>query len=267
MIKKWLFEQERDSAPQFRIIDLSEQSNQPDTEVRKFLTLQLIIHLISPNQLKKLFQGRPINEIVEYITANVFPRNDDKFNVRQSTWGEVVTASIVERLRSFKLPIKKLRYKEAQSKAMRGKADCIAASIKDGKLLVCFAEAKTKIQYHSGNDRDIAKDAYDALAENINLRPEIIDYIARRLEHDDEYALADLFNKAILEPTSYDRHFQIFLIFEKKVWNEEIIDFLKSQTLALPNLIVNVVLIDSLKELIDLSYNLTEQIAEQALNG
>ena len=95
--------------------------------------------------------------------------------------------------------------------------------------------------------------------------PEIVDYISRRLEDRDEYNLVSLFDKAIRDPRSYSKDFHIFLIFEKNRWREKILEILDTVEVELPNLTVNVVLINSLKDLIKETYSLVPEVAEEVV--
>jgi len=93
--------------------------------------------------------------------------------------------------------------------------------------------------------------------------PEIVNYISRRLEDRDEYNLVCLFDKAIRDPKSYTKDFHIFLIFEKGKWKEDILKNLNDIEIELPNLTLDVVLINSLEDLIEETYSLVPEVAEE----
>lgn len=154
-----------------------------------------------------------------------------------------------------------MRYKELRNRAMGGKADVIACKILANKPVIIFAEVKSKITY----DKEIAKKAYEGLASNNVEVPEIVDYISKRLEDRGKYRLVAIFDKAIRDPRSYSKDFHIFLIFERDKWREEILDFLDGIEIKSPNLTLNVVKINSLKDLIKETYLLVPKVAEEVV--
>ena len=74
-----------------------------------------------------------------------------------------------------------------------------------------------------------------------------------------------LFDKAIRDPKSYSKDFHIFLIFEKDKWKEDILKNLDNIQVELPNLTLNVVLINSLKDLIKETYSLVPEVTEEVV--
>jgi len=269
MIDKWLKEEKRirTTYSKFAVIDLTENDDLCEEELKElktFLANQILIHLENPVRLKTIFEKAPLDKLKKYVSDNILPDKNDPFHPRQSFWGEIVTAEILEKIRKAILPIYKLRYKELKNKAMRGKADVIACKILANKPVIIFAEVKSKITYA----KKIAKEAYNGLVQNNVEVPEIIDYISKRLEDRDEYDLVSLFDKAIKDPSSYSKDFHIFLVFEKDKWNEKILEFLNFTEIKLPNLTLNVVLINSLQDLINETYELIPEVAEEVVyNG
>lgn len=92
-----------------------------------------------------------------------------------------------------------------------------------------------------------------------------MDYISKRLEDRGKYRLVAIFDKAIRDPRSYSKDFHIFLIFERDKWREEILDFLDGIEVKSPNLTLNVVKINSLKDLIKETYSLVPRVAEEVV--
>lgn len=264
MIDKWLKEEKRvkTTYSKFAVIDLTENDIRKELkELKKFLANQILIHLDYPERLRRIYKDEPKDNLRKYVSGLILPNKDMPFNPEQGFWGEVVTAEILQKTRRAILPCYRLRYKELRNMAMRGKADVIACKIISNRPTIIFAEVKSKIKY----DKKIAKEAYEGLASNNVDVPEIVDYISKRLQDQDEYDLLCFFDKAIIDPRSYSKDFHIFLIFEKYKWKEEILEILDSAEIELPNLTLNVVLINSLKDLIKETYLLVPEVAEEVV--
>ena len=262
MINKWLKEEKRVNTnySKFSVIDLTENDIQEELKrIKKFLANRILIHLDYPERLKRIYKNKPKDKLKNHIQNFTLPKKDAYFNPEQSFLSEIITADILEKIRKAILPVYKLRYKEARDKAMRGKVDVLACRILEGKPVIIFAEVKSKIIY----DKEIAKKAYEGLVSNDVEFPEIVDYISKRLEDRDEYNLANLFDKAIRDPESYSKDFHIFLIFEKDKWKENILEILNTSEIKLPNLTLNVVLINNLKDLTKETYSLVSEVAEE----
>ena len=265
MIDIWLKEEKRlkTNYSEFAVIDLTENDlcEEELKELKTFLAKQILIHLEYPKRLKRIFKEEPVDKLRNHVLNLTLPDKDNPFNPEQSFFGEIVTAEILQKIRRAILPCYKLRYKELRNRAMGGKADVIACKILANKPVIIFAEVKSKITY----DKEIAKKAYEGLASNNVEVPEIVDYISKRLEDRGKYRLVAIFDKAIRDPRSYSKDFHIFLIFERDKWREEILEFLDGIEIKLPNLTLNVVKINSLKDLIKETYLLVPKVAEEVV--
>jgi len=262
MINKWLKEEKRVNThySKFSVIDLTENDMQEEVKkLKKFLANRILIHLDYPERLRRIYKDEPKDKLRKHILDLILPKKGVHFNPEQSFLSEIITADILEKIRKAILPIHKLRYKELRDRAMRGKADVLACRISADKPVIIFAEVKSKITYK----KEIAEEAYRELVLNNVEVPEIVNYISRRLEDRDEYNLVCLFDKAIRDPKSYSKDFHIFLIFEKDKWKEDILKNLDNFQVELPNLTLNVVLINSLKDLINETYSLVPEVAEE----
>jgi hypothetical protein len=262
MINKWLKEVKRVNThySKFSVINLTENDMKEELkELKKFLANRILIHLDYPERLRRIYRDKPNDKLRKHVSDLILPNKNVSFNPEQSFLGEILTAEILEKIRKAILPIYKLRYKELKDRAMRGKADVLACRIFAGKPVLIFAEVKSKITYK----KKIAEEAYRELVLNNVEVPEIVDYISKRLEDRDEYNLANLFDKAIVDSKSYSKDFHIFLIFEKNKWKEDILENLDNIQVELPNLTLNVVLINSLKDLIKETYSLVPEVAEE----
>lgn len=266
MIKSWLNESPRKEGlyKKFSVIDLSENSCDRTTII-SYLAKKLIIHIEDPAWLKKRLGSMGEENFKVFIADQILPHPKIKFSPRQSLLAEIMTAEILEELRGALLPMYKLRHKEKKDQAMRGKADVVTCKLNENdKPVISFVEVKSNSRY----DKQIAKKAYEGLPIKMEDIPETITFFSKKLFIEDKYDLADKFDTALEDPDSYYRDYQIFLIFEKNKWKEDILEVLDDIKVKLPDLIVNVVLIDSLKELVDHTYKLApEGAVEVCSNG
>lgn len=185
-------------------------------------------------------------------------------------WGEIVSAEILNVFRNHLIPIYKLRYKEKKDQAMRGEADVVTCYLDDTPLIIAFSEVKTKGNIKQNGfyeyKKEMKKAEKELLKDNVD-KPEILDYIHRILyTKNKNNSLFQIFDDAIKNPNSYKKEFHIFMIMEKNRWDEQIIEFFKENITELPNLIINIVLINSLNELIGETYEIILDIAEDIIN-
>jgi hypothetical protein len=275
MIEDWLKRDERHTGiPKFFIFDLTEDNLDNLDDLKKFLAKQVLIHLANPSRLIRIFKSRPVDELTDHIINSKLPPEDARFSPKQSFWAEILSAEISERMDEFMLPIYKLRYKDSRDKAMRGKADVLACKIVEDKPIIIFSEVKSKSVYISPKEsKKLATEAFDGVCSNNTDFPEIVDYISERIEdlpdnNPNKYFLMDLFDNAVIHPTSYTKDFRIFFIFEKEKWKEECLEIFDIEKIKeLPTLTINIVLIDYLKDLIDNTYLLVPKAAKEIVYG
>ncbi|MCK9544549.1 MAG: hypothetical protein M0R03_21220, partial [Novosphingobium sp.] len=96
---------------------------------------------------------------------------------------------------------------------------------------------------------------------------DIIDFISRVCYSNGNYDMADKFDEVFLNIEDYNKEFQIFLLFDKKIWKEDILETLDEIPPELENLFVTVILIDDLKDLIEETYKLTVEVGEELVYG
>lgn len=274
MINKWLNEKERSTkTPNFFIIDLTENDFNSD-ELKEFIAKKILIHLTKPHKLERIFKDRPAEELKNYILNLKIPEKGVDFSPRQSFWAEIVAAEILKDIKNHVLPIYRLRYKELKNRAMRGRADVVTCDFIDDKPKIIFSEIKSKTAYISPKQsEELAEEAFDGLSLNNVEIPEIIEHISDILEDlpdetPNKYRLMDLFDNALLFPASYSKDFHIFFVFEQRRWKEECLKVFTDEKLKkVSNLTINIVLIDSLGDLIEDTYLLVPQAAEDVVYG
>ena len=264
-MQKWLKEEVRKGhKTPFLVIDITENNIAPfQDELKLFIAKQILTHLEDVEQLKQSYYDEDPKLLEEHINNYILCTDSHQIglNVRQGDWGEIISAEILEKIRGYKIPIYKLRWKDTKDKSMRGKADVVVYNISAKGLTIIFTEVKSRIKRESHNK--ILK-----CAENVNtglsyinesFKPEIVKFIWDKLRfaRDPDYNLLSYFEHAMKYPSSYAREFQVFFVFEKSIWQEDyFLKILNSKNFNLPNLTINIVLIDSMRNLIHETYDL-----------
>ena len=258
MIRDWLSETKRVKSKykNFNIYDLTEDDSKRNENLEKYLAEQLFIHLGYPNKIKRIYKNQDFSLLNKHIEEKYLP--PDGFSLKQSTWGEIVSADILEKIKKHILPVYKLRFRDINNMPMRGKADIVTCKTKGKKPTIIFTEVKSIINH----DECVALKAYKGVKENNKENPDAINYISNYLETEDKYEVMELFDKALLDPKSYNKDFDIFILIDKDEYNDDILDTLDNIDIELPNLNLNLLLIDSMKNFFMNSYSHVGTIAE-----
>ena len=239
------------------------------SEIKKDISKRVLFGLENPRHLKVRLGNLSSEEIRDCLIDSILPKKENKFHPQKSMWGEIISAEILEVFMEHLIPFYRLRHKEKQNQSMRGEADVVTCYLEDNSLIIAFSEVKTKGNIKEGGFYQYKKEMKNAeeelLKDNVD-KPEILEYMHKILCYDDKFGLLQKFDDAIKNPDSYNKEFHIFMIMEKSRWGEPIIDFFKEKSTKLPNLTINIVLINSLNELIDETYEIILDIAEDVVN-
>lgn len=238
-------------------------------EIKIDISKRVLFSLENPSYLKLKFNTLNSEEIKDYLKNSILPDKNADFNPKKSFWGEIVSGEILNVFRKHLIPIYKLRYKEKKDQAMRGEADVLTYYCDEDSLIIAFTEVKTKGNIKKNGFYDYKMDmkkAEEGLLKNNRNRPEILEYVCKRLFDEEKLDLLQVFDNAFNNPDSYEKEFHIFMIMEKSRWGESIIEFFKEKSSELPNLTINIVLINFLNELIDETYDIILDIAEDVIN-
>ena len=272
MLKLWIEENKKEKLDYPNKMEFYEIQEKIEItrEIKEDISKRVLLNLEDPGYLKFKFNDYNSEEIKKFLKDSILPTENAQFNPKKSLWGEIISAEILNVFRKHLMPIYKLRYKEKKDQAMRGSADVVTYYYNENHLIFSFSEVKTK-----GNIRkkgfyeykNEMKKAEEGLLNNNdnNKTPEILVYICRRLYDLERYDLLQIFDDAI-KSNNYKKEFHIFMIMEKRRWGEQIINFFKEKNTELPNLTINIVLINSLNELIDETYEIILEIAEDMIN-
>lgn len=79
--------------------------------------------------------------------------------------------------------------------------------------------------------------------------------------------MSDKYDEIFDNINKYKKEFQIFLIIEKSIWNEDILQNLHDMSPKLRDLHVNVLLIENLKDVIEDTYNMSIKVGEELVYG
>lgn len=283
MIQKWFSEQDKKGySHPFVIKNIFENdTTEIKDELIEYLGNTLLIHLVDIFSWKESYSNEDKSLFHEDLENYVLCTDQDQLglNTRQGDWAEVISAEILEKNRGFILPIYKLRWKETKDKSMRGKADVVVCDIKKinggiSNFSIVFTEVKSKIRYTSPSEvKRISKNACEHLScvEDTE-KPEIVNFIWDKLRFTNQgeidYDLLTLFDKARIHPGIYSKDYQVFFVVEEEHWRDEFLEIIDiAKSFELPNLTVNIVLIDSMENLIHDTYAMIPKVAEELVYG
>lgn len=271
MLKLWIEENKLEKPDYPNKMDFYEFQEKIEitNEIKKDISKKVLFGLESPKRLKVRFNDLTSEEIKECLIDSILPEKNVIFYPQKSMWGEIMAVEILNVFKNHLIPFYRLRHKEKQNQAMRGEADVVTCFLNEGPLIIAFTEVKTKGNIKNGGfyeyKKEMRKAEEELLKDNVD-KPEILEYMHKMLSYDDKFGLLQKFDDAIKNPDSYNKEFHIFMIMEKSRWGEPIIEFFKEKSTELPNLTINIVLINSLNELIDETYEIILEIAEDVVN-
>lgn len=270
-MQDWLEEKERIcSGLNFKVIDISEKN-----EISDFLERQIAFELLQAfyplEGLKRRIKNMP-QENIEIFVKEIFSPNRRGYDssVRIGDWGEVFSGLYLQQIKEHVIPLYKIRYKHRNNKSVQ-MLDLLTFKKSDNSIH--FNEIKTRSTRLSNIQKngktvpnskyDVAKNAYEELIAEYNAdTPLIYSFISRMFDNNQNYDLADQFDEYI-KANNNNKKGNIFLLFEKKYWDNEIIDKLNTVEIEIKDLKVIVILINDLKSLIETTYQLTIDIAKE----
>jgi hypothetical protein len=217
VVKDWLNIEERNPNPySFKIKDAIENSVDKDALVR-FCGGELINAVRNLRFLEYVLQNNDLKILSEYVRNNVFAPDGS------ITWvgdfGEVLCASILRDYDKHRIPIYKLRSREKKEWSMR-LTDILTYKNENDAIIINFSEVKTRTK----NKECDAPKAYEKLQNEMkDPKLEIIDFIQRKLYDEGKFAEAKLFLDVYLGKIKTVKYSILFLVYEKQLWNEQIL--------------------------------------------
>lgn len=271
MLKLWIEENKKEKPDYPNKMEFYELQEKIEitSEIKKDISKRVLLGLEKPKYLKSRLNNLSSEEIKECLIDTILPKKNAPFYPQKSLWGEIISTEILSEFRKHLIPFYRLRYKEKQNQAMRGEADIVTCHLSDNPLIIAFTEVKTKGNLQNKGFYEYKKEMKNAEEELLKddvKNPEILEHMYKILVDDDKHDLLQKFDDAIKNQNSYKKEFHIFMIIEKNRWGEQIIEFFKENSTQLPNLTINIVLINSLNDLIDETYDIILDIAEEVIN-
>lgn len=268
MIRQWLVHTNRSTQGyKYNVIDVSETDIRANKAFPTWLARELLLAYKNPDHLKRRYCRREKMELRDYLANEVFPpliEVIDK-NVRRGDWGEIVTSLILRDIKQLETALIKLRYKLNRKKSSFG-IDVFGVQLdQTGKVCgLCVCETKTKITY----DKQIGVKAYNSLFSNdTSAIVTIADFMSTLYFNEGKLELADQFDEIVLQKANFPTEHHIFLVHEKKLWNEDVLAELNNTQDLKQGFIVNVLLIDDLDDLAKHSFSLVPDVGEDIVYG
>jgi hypothetical protein len=273
-MQNWLEENERNCSDlKFKVIDISEKNEISDSLERQ-IAFELLQAFYPLDGLKRRIKNKSQDDIEKFV-KNLFSPNRRGYDssVRTGDWGEVFSGLYLQQIKEHVIPLYKIRYKHRNNKSIQ-MLDLL--TFKENDNSIHFNEIKTRssalkdMQKNgitiANSKYDVAKNAYEELISEYNAdTPLIYSFISRMFDNNQNYDLADQFDEYI-KTNNNNKKGNIFLLFEKKYWDNEIINKLNNVEIEIKDLKVIVVLINDLKSLIETTYQLTIDIARELKN-
>ena len=258
MLTSWLETAVRtDTTLPFQVLDVRELPVERSLLVQTLAKELLVAHK-DPAHLQRVAARAGLPRVRQYLASEVFPT---RRNVRIGDFGEVLGAAILRERDGLYLPIFKLRYREKRDWPMR-LTDLLALQRDHahGFTAIRFGEVKTR----TAADVQAACKGHESLASELATeRPEIIAFVINRLFDQGRLEEADALEELLASGGSgIPRHHDVILLFERAAWNEEGLRRLAALPLRLPNLRVQVILIDRLSPLVDECYRHVTEILQ-----
>lgn len=269
MIEEWLEYEGRDedAFTTFRIVDVSEII-EPDDNLKNYLGKEILEAYRNLDTLKVLYETQPQAKLDEYIDKYIFP-SDYMGNkiVKPGDFGEIVASLIVSYFLDFEVPLRKLRWKFNQNRAVFC-TDMLAHNKGDTIQDLYYYEIKTRQTIQKKEGRHFSLDAHDGLLKDHNSGQDgIADFLMRLYAEKEDYDSAKKYHDLILNPGSYNKYFELFFIIDKSVYLDQILDDLEAMPPALSPLNVTLVLIDNFRAMVDECYNRSRQAAYKYVYG
>ncbi|MBU8880621.1 hypothetical protein BGM26_16830 [Bacillus sp. FJAT-29790] len=291
MLKKWLKKNSEDfKTYSFSKVEFIEATKISD-ELMDYIGSSLLEAFRDINLLKDSYKDEPKESLIRYLKNYAFSNIEEptreqniRKNVRQGDFGETIAMEVVRKFDNFDIPIYKVRWKFNNNRSVFC-TDMISHNIGNTitdlryyeiKSRVTMKKEKVKIKDEDKSHyvgvvahQSLLKDELSPNTESIadflfrysyNLAVEFekhgVDIVAQEY-----YAAAAKYCDIVKHPEKYNRSFEIIIIVEKSLYNEDILKELHDLPIQLNPLEVKIILIDNLKDLFEKSYERAIEIA------
>jgi len=276
-MKTWLTENYRNNSKySFNVYDISEQQDLTD-RIKHIIANEILKAFRNPEGLKCQYKSKPREDLRNYINNELFSPPSGGFDTatRIGDWGEIFIGLYLIKIKGNNIPFYKIRCKHRKDKSVQ-MLDLL--TFDEVNHTINFNEVKTKSArlQNKTNSRNqvipdskfhIAIDAYKELSAEYSAdAPQIYTFIARMLYDFEQFDLANEFDQ-FCKNNQCNKKGNIFLLFDSNHWKEEVLEYLDNHQIDIQNLSVFVVLVKNLRVLIEETYNLTVESAENIVYG
>ncbi|WP_419699838.1 hypothetical protein [Mucilaginibacter sp. NFX135] len=270
MINTWL--QSTPSVPSHKLYGMISvvEIGPPSDNVKDYLGHEIISSYHNLDDLKGLYEHLPENRLRDYIKDYVLPSDAHQLtlNVRQGDFSEVLASLIVSYFEKRIVPLKKMRWKFNKDKSVFS-TDMFAHNAGNEISDLYYYEIKSRLNttYKEGKAPDrfyITVHAHNSLLKDMNQPNEgIADFLSKMYSYVKDYDSARKYHDIILNPTKYNRAYELFFIIETSKFNPAILDDLENLPPTLKPLCVTIVLIGNLARLmVDLQQRAVQQAVD-----
>lgn len=249
-MKTWLTQGTTDGTRIFDVIKYTENSSwEKNAIVDKIKTL------LEENTVNKDFLD-DLSSMVNWDKDKTYQRfvtdlqpNTD--TLRKGKFGEILHGEILSSFHDLNIPIKKYQYQFTPGTSLHG-TDLIAFKINKENVIQAFFYIETKLR--TSKDYIALTEAFKGLQNALNESvPSYLKFILRELQKTDTDLYHAFLNYGI-EITPND-NFRIGAIFESSAWTDTYLKkLLDVHDRSIPNLTVDVIMIDSLDKLVNDTY-------------
>ena len=268
MLKSWLNHTNWPQKLHFNLIEVTENKI-ADEGVKYFLNTQMLEEYAWINFLIDKYRLQDKSKLVNYLEKQKLPDNIDNLskNVWQGDLWEIIAKLIVLYYRDLAVPANKLRVKENKDKSVFW-IDMIAHNKWDKISDWIYYEVKTKQDLakkdynDEWNPRYITLVAYDWLKSIENNNESAAAHLMQTCYYSWDYKQSALYWEIVDGTNKVKKYYEIFIIWEKSTYKEDIIDALDNINPSLSPLSITIVLIDWFKKLVE---DLRNKICDDAV--
>lgn len=256
VLNKWLNYKKWNSKTNFSVINVSENEIIND-EIKSFLNNHVLDSYIWINYIIRNYKQEKKELLIDFLEKEILPSSKELYRVWQWDIWEIISKLIVTFFSDLDVPATKLKLKSNKDKSMFW-TDMISHNKWKEILEWHYYEIKTKQDLLNKNykikwnPRYITIVAYDWLQNDLAKNCEsIATFLSKLYDEKWDFEKADMYWNISNWKTIVNKIYEIFIIWEKNTYKDDILDALDSISLTLSPLNITIVLIDWFKELVN----------------
>jgi len=229
-----------------------------DDDIKSFLNSQMLEEYVWVDFLINRYKAQDKVKLVDFLERNILP--DKTIGLSKNVWQgdlwEIMAKLIVSYYRDLLVPAKKLRLKENKDKSVFW-IDMIAHNKWDTINDWIYYEVKTRQDLSKKdskvkwNPQYVTLIAYDWLKDIEKNSEATASHLSLSCYESGDYEKSKLYGEIVDGSNKVNKNYEIFIIWEKSTYKEDILVALDEINPSLSPLNVTVVLIDWFKELIE----------------